>query len=137
MDQQDHGETTGARRDHPFGGWEYHSSQQLLSTTAPRKPLRIFHHNSEFDLGYNCSAAPVNQSGAGANGDTNNTAGDPLNWNDGHHNWKVAGERTAVALQAGGYPFRHVYSEATHHCDPLAIRASLADTLVWLWQAAP
>ena len=47
--------------------------------------------------------------------------------------WKVAGNRTAEALQARGYSYRHVFSLGTHHCDPLAINATLADTLVWLW----
>lgn len=131
VDQQDHADATGARADYPFGAWEYHSSQQLILNTQPRKNIKVFHHNSEFDLGYNCSAALINQTGA--NRGINNTAGDPLQWTDGHHNWKVAGARTAAALKIAGYQYRHVYSLGTHHCDPLAILATLADTLVWAW----
>ena len=112
------------------GAWEYHSSKQLIMNAA-KKPLRIFHHNSEFDLGYNTSAAPI---GAVGSIDTNNTAGDlTQSWTDGHHNWKTAGNRTAAALAAKGYKYRHVYSLATHHCDYNAVKQTLADTLVWLW----
>ena len=44
------------RHRYPLGAWEYHSSKQLIKTTAT-KPLRVFHHCSEHDLGYNTTAA--------------------------------------------------------------------------------
>eukprot|EP00041_Stephanoeca_diplocostata_P016760 m.331360 g.331360 ORF g.331360 m.331360 type:complete len:398 (+) comp20474_c0_seq3:237-1430(+) len=132
VDQQDHGDRTGARAIYPFGAWEYHSSTQLLLTTKPRKPLRVFTHNSEFDLGYYTVAAPLTER---TNMSIDNIAGDRTkNWTDGHHNWKVAGLRTASALDRAGYTYRHVYSLDTHHCDPLVLNQTLADTLVWIWQ---
>ena len=66
-------------------------------------------------------------------GRLNNTAGDPGNWTDGHHNWLVAANRTAQALNATGYAYRHIYSVGTGHCDSRVILQTLADTLVWLW----
>ena len=52
---------------------------------------------------------------------------------DGHHNWLVAGNRTAAALKNAGYTYRHVYALGVGHCDVGMIRATLADTLAWLW----
>ena len=89
----------------PFGAWGYHSAQQLIRST-PKKPLRIFTHNSEFDLGWNTSAAAQDDTQAhGGNVNGDHTASDPLlhNWTDHHHNWRVAGNRTAMALASKGY----------------------------------
>ena len=135
VDQQDHDAASAAN--FPFGAWEYHSAQRLIAT-SPRKPLRIFTHNSEFDLGYNTSVSAVADTrsyGSNINGDHTSTDPTLHNWTDRHHNWKVAGNRTAEALNSQGYSYRHVFSHNTHHCDPLAINATLADTLVWLWAA--
>jgi iron(III)-enterobactin esterase len=125
---QDHDDRTGAFAANPLGAWGYHSGTQLISETSQR-PLRVFHHGSEFDLGWNLTPAPVNSTLGGLN----NTAGDPGNWTDGHHNWLAAANRTAAALGGAGYPFRHVFSLDTQHCDPKVILQTLADTLVWLW----
>ena len=134
VDQQDHDAPSAGQ--FPFGAWGYHSGQRLIATTTPRMPLRIFTHNSEFDLGYNTTVSSTDDArsfGSNTNGD--HTATNPTlhNWTDHHHNWKVAGNRTAEALRAAGYSYRHVFSKGTHHCDPLAINHTLADTLVWLW----
>ena len=134
VDQQDHDAPSSA--EFPFGAWGYHSAQRLIATTRPRKPLRIFTHNSEFDLGYQTVVSTIDDAkpyGSNIRGD--HTATNPTlhNWTDHHHNWRVAGNRTAEALRAQGYSFRHVFSKGTHHCDALAINATLADTLVWLW----
>lgn len=133
VDQQDHADGTGAFAEHPQGAWGYHSGLRLLSSPqspgAPRR-LRVFHSASQFDLGFNLSATPVDDPAPAPN----NTAGDPNAWTDGHHNWLVAGNRTAAALAAAGFPYRHVYAVAAHHCDGPMILATLADTLVWLWQ---
>ena len=168
VDQQDHDAPSAA--EYPFGAWGYHSAQRLIAT-APRKPLRVFTHNSEYDLGYDAAVAAVDDTrsfGSNIRGDHSATNATLHNWTDHHHNWKVpvslsvsltmtvslshclcpclcpclclylclwkvAGNRTAEALQARGYSYRHVFSLGTHHCDPLAINATLADTLVWLW----
>lgn len=86
---QDHADTTGAYAGNIVGAWDYHSGPQLIEATLPRLPLRIFHHGSEQDLGYNTIPAPANVT----DGRLNNTVGDPGNWTDGHNNWLVAANR--------------------------------------------
>ncbi|MCC6235260.1 MAG: enterobactin esterase [Verrucomicrobiales bacterium] len=105
VDQQD--DDAPEERTYPLGAWEYHSSMKLIESQAP-KPLRIFTHVSEND----------------------NRAQDP---EATYHNWVMAGERTAAALQAKGYAYRYVFSKATGHCDRRVFEQTLADTLVWLW----
>jgi len=95
-------------RQYPFGAWEYHSGMKLIEHNE-RKPLRIFTHVSENDL----------------------RANDP---EETHHNWVMAGRRTAEALQAKGYHHRFVFSLGTTHCDRRVFEQTLADTLVWLWR---
>ena len=95
-------------KNYPFGAWEYHSGMKLIETSQ-KKPLRIFTHVSENDL----------------------RANDP---EDTHHNWVMAGRRTAEALKAKGYHNRFVFSLGTSHCDHRVFEQTLADTLVWLWQ---
>lgn len=106
VDQQDHDSAEEAK--YPLGAWEYHSSMKLIETGEP-KPLRIFTHVSENDL----------------------RATDP---EDTHHNWVMAGKRTAAALDAKGYHHRFVFSRATGHCDRRVFELTLADTLVWIWR---
>jgi hypothetical protein len=81
---------------------------KLIETSEP-KPLRIFTHVSENDL---------------RSKDAEDT----------HHNWVMAGQRTAAALKAKGYHQRFVFSKATGHCDGKVFNQTLADTLVWAWQ---
>jgi enterochelin esterase family protein len=92
----------------PLGAWDYHSGLKLIEN-SPKKPLRIFTHVSENDLRPN----------------------DP---EETHHNWVVAGERTAAALKAKGYHQRFVFSLGTGHCDHRVFEQTLADTLVWVWR---
>lgn len=93
---------------YPFGAWEYHSGMKLIENSE-KKPLRIFTHVSENDL----------------------RAKDP---EETHHNWVMAGRRTAEALKAKGYHNRFVFSLGTGHCDHRVFEQTLADTLVWLWR---
>ena len=79
-----------------------------LSETQEKKPLRIFTHVSDRDNG----------------------AKDPEGT---HHNWVMAGQRTAAALKAKGYPYRFVYSLDSGHCDGRVFQQTLADALVWVW----
>jgi hypothetical protein len=51
-----------------------------------------------------------------------------------HHNWVMAGRRTAEAFKAKGYHNRFVFSLGTGHCDHRVFDQTLADTLVWLWR---
>ena len=109
VDQQDDDAPEEAK--YPLGAWEYHSGMKLIETSA-QKPLRIFTHVSEQDIRPN----------------------DP---EETHHNWVLAGQRTAAALQARGYHHRFVFSQATGHCDGRVFDQTLADTLVWVWRGYP
>jgi enterochelin esterase-like enzyme len=104
--QQDDDAPEQAR--YPLGAWEYHSEMKLIETSE-KKPLRIFTHVSENDLR-------------------------PRDPEATHHNWVMAGQRTAAALEAKGYPHRFVFSLGTGHCDRRVFEQTLADTLVWIWR---
>ncbi len=106
VDQQDDDAPEEAK--YPLGAWEYHSGMKLIESSE-QKPLRIFTHVSEKDL----------------------RANDP---EENHHNWPMAGQRTAAALKAKGYHQRFVFSQATGHCDKRVFEQTLADTLVWVWR---
>lgn len=106
VDQQD--DDAAEEEKYPLGAWEYHSGMKLIEKSE-KKPLRIFTHVSEFDNRYT---------------DTEET----------YHNWVMANERTAAALEAKGYDYRYVFSKDSRHCDGRVFRQTLADTLVWMWQ---
>ena len=106
VDQQDDDAPEEAK--YPLGAWEYHSGMKLIENSA-RKPLRIFTHVSENDLR-------------------------PKDPEETHHNWVMAGERTAAALAAKGYHHRFVFSLGSSHCDRRVFEQTLAETLVWLWR---
>src|SRR6266436_2701362 len=106
VDQQD--DDAPEEKQYLLGAWEYHSGMKLIENSE-KKPLRIFTHVSEND----------------------NRAKDP---EETHHNWVMAGERTAAALKAKGYDYRFVFSRATRHCDAKVFEQTLADTLVWMWR---
>jgi enterochelin esterase family protein len=106
VDQQDDDAAEEAK--YPLGAWEYHSGMKLIEN-GERKPLRIFTHVSENDLRPN----------------------DP---EETHHNWVMAGQRTAAVLEAKGYHHRFVFSRGTGHCDHRVFEQTLADTLVWAWR---
>jgi hypothetical protein len=80
-----------------------------LIKNTPKKPLRIFLHVSENDLG---KGRPETD----------------------HRDWIVANQRTAVALKEQGYHYRFVYSLATGHCDGKVFDLTLAETLSWVWR---
>jgi enterochelin esterase-like enzyme len=106
VDQQDDDAPEEAK--FPLGAWEYHSGMKLIETSE-QKPLRIFTHVSEND----------------------NRPKDP---EETHHNWVIAGQRTAAALDAKGYHHRFVFTRATKHCDGRVFEQTLADTLAWVWR---
>jgi enterochelin esterase-like enzyme len=106
VDQQDDDAPEEAK--YPLGAWEYHSGMKLIENSE-RKPLRIFTHVSENDL----RAHDTEES---------------------HHNWVMAGERTAAALKDKGYHQRFLFSLGTTHCDHRVFEQTLADTLVWIWR---
>ena len=106
VDQQDDDAPEEVK--YPLGAWEYHSGMKLIENSE-KKPLRIFTHVSENDLRPN----------------------DP---EETHHNWVIAGKRTAAALASKGYAHRFVFSLGTRHCDRKVFEQTLADTLVWVWR---
>lgn len=106
VDQQD--DDAPEEKEFPLGAWEYHSGKKLIETSE-KKPLRIFTHVSENDL----RAKDAEET---------------------YHNWVMANERTAAALQAKGYDYRYVFSKSTGHCDGKVFQQTLADTLVWMWR---
>jgi enterochelin esterase-like enzyme len=93
----------------PDGAWDYHSNLMLIQNN-PLKPLRVFNNCNQNDLG-------------ATNPDTS------------MRNWVTANMRTAAALQAKGYHNRFVYAAGVGHCDYNVQTATLADTLVWMWQS--
>jgi iron(III)-enterobactin esterase len=109
VDQQDDDAAEEAM--FPLGAWEYHSSLELIKNTPP-KPLRIFLHVSDNDLGAGAPEAD-------------------------HHNWPLANQRTAAALAEADYHYRFVYANDAGHCDGKVFNTTLADTLVWAWRGWP
>ncbi|RYZ02742.1 MAG: enterobactin esterase [Myxococcales bacterium] len=96
---------------YPLGAWEYHSSKQLIAgdTAMKQKKLRIFINVNENDL---------------RSKDAEST----------HHNWVMANQRTAEALEAKGFHYRFVQGKGAGHCDQGVKNATLADALVWAWR---
>ena len=97
---------------YPLGAWEYHSSTELIANTDPAKPLRVHLNANEMDNGYTSAES-------------------------GHHNWVIANQKMAAALKAKGYHYRFDFVKGLGHCDYNAWRATLADTLVWVWSGYP
>jgi enterochelin esterase-like enzyme len=95
----------------PDGAWDYHSELELIAGN-PRKQLRVFLNANENDLG---ATQPES----------------------GHHNWVMANQRTAAALQAKGYHYRFVFAKGVGHCDGSVQNSTLADSLVWVWRGYP
>ena len=106
VDQQD--DDAPEESEYPLGAWEYHSGKKLIESSE-KKPLRIFTHVAEHD----------------------NRAKDA---EETYHNWVMANERTAAALEAKGYDYRYIFSKDSRHCDGRVFQHTLADTLVWMWK---
>ena len=106
VDQQD--DDAAEESEYPLGAWEYHSGKKLIESSE-KKPLRIFTHVAEHD----------------------NRAKDA---EETYHNWVMANERTAAALEAKGYDYRYIFSKDSRHCDGRVFQHTLADTLVWMWK---
>jgi enterochelin esterase family protein len=106
VDQQD--DDAAEEEQFPLGAWEYHSGTEVIANT-PQKPLRVFLHVSENDLG---ADAPES----------------------GHHNWVIANERMAAAIARKGNHYRFLIAPDAGHCDGKVFDDTLADTLVWAWR---
>ena len=90
----------------PNGAWDYH---QTFIPGSDRKPLRIWLHVSENDIG---ADAPVEQM----------------------RNWVAANNRMAAALKAKGYPYQFVFSEASGHVDRRVQLQTMPEAFEWVWK---
>jgi enterochelin esterase family protein len=90
----------------PNGAWDFH---QTFIPNSERKPLRIWLHVSENDLG---AASPVEQM----------------------RNWVVANNRMAAALRAKGYPYQFVFSEASGHVERSVEMQTMPEAFEWVWK---
>jgi iron(III)-enterobactin esterase len=90
----------------PNGAWDFH---QTLIPKSERKPLRIWLHVSENDLG---ATSPVEQM----------------------RNWVVANNRMAAALRAKGYPYQFVFSEASGHVERSVEMQTMPEAFEWVWK---
>ena len=90
----------------PNGAWDFH---QTFIPNSVRKPLRIWLHVSENDLG---ATSPVEQM----------------------RNWVVANNRMAAALKAKGYPYQFVFSEASGHVERSVEMQTMPEAFEWLWK---
>jgi enterochelin esterase family protein len=90
----------------PNGAWDFH---QTFIPNTDRKPLRIWLHVSENDLGAN---SPVEQM----------------------RNWVAANNRMAAALKAKGYPHQFVFSEASGHVERSVELQTMPEAFEWVWK---
>jgi enterochelin esterase-like enzyme len=91
----------------PHGAWEYH---EHLIPQNPRHPIRLWMEVGDRD-NYN-----------------------PNSLRDGMHDWVVANNRMAVALQAKGYHYQYVFALNAGHSDPRVKAQTLPEALEWVWQ---
>ena len=90
----------------PNGAWDFH---QTFIPNSDRKPLRIWLHVSENDIGATTPA-------------------------EGMRNWVIANNRMADALKAKGYPYQFVFSEAVGHVDRNVERQTMPEAFEWVWK---
>ncbi len=109
VDQQD--DDAAEEAAFPLGAWEYHSGQCLIAKAEP-KPLRIFLHVGEQDIGATAAES-------------------------GNHNWVMANRRTSAALQGRNYHQRFLYALNSGHCDGRVFESTLPETLLWVWRGYP
>ena len=91
----------------PHGAWEFH--ERLIPNT-PAKPIRLWMHVGDRDL-FN-----------------------PNVMRDGMHDWVVANENMARALEARGYDYQFVFARNAGHCDRAVKQQTLPAALEWLWK---
>jgi enterochelin esterase-like enzyme len=90
----------------PNGAWDFH---QTFLPNSERKPLRIWLHVSENDLG---ATSPVDQM----------------------RNWVAANTRMAAVLKAKGYPYQFVFSEASGHVERSVEMQTMPEAFEWVWK---
>jgi hypothetical protein len=90
----------------PNGAWDYH---QTFIPGSERKPLRLWLHVSENDLGANTPAEQM-------------------------RNWVIANNRMADVLKAKRYPYQFVFSEASGHVERSVQLQTLPEAFEWVWK---
>jgi enterochelin esterase-like enzyme len=90
----------------PNGAWDFH---QTFIPNSERKPLRIWIHVSENDLG---ATSPAEQM----------------------RNWVIANNRMADVLKSKGYPYQFVFSEAAGHVDQRVQLQTMPEAFEWAWK---
>ena len=78
----------------------------------PVKPLRIWMHVSENDIGAKTASAE-------------------------RRNWVMANQRLGGVLKAKGYHYQFVYAKNAGHVDSKVIRQTLPQALEYVWQGYP
>jgi len=90
----------------PNGAWDFH---QTFIPNSERKPLRMWLHVSENDIGAN---SPVEQM----------------------RNWVAANNRMAAVLKAKGYPYQFVFAEAAGHVERSVEMQTMPEAFEWVWK---
>ena len=90
----------------PNGAWDFH---QTFIPQSERKPLRIWTHVSENDIGATTPA-------------------------EGMRNWVIANTRMSEVMKAKGYPYQFVFSEAAGHVDQRVQLQTMAEAFEWVWK---
>jgi enterochelin esterase-like enzyme len=90
----------------PNGAWDFH---QTFIPQSERKPLRLWLHVSENDLGANSPAEQM-------------------------RNWVIANNRMSEVLKAKAYPYQFVFSEAAGHVDQRVQLQTMPEAFEWAWK---
>ena len=90
----------------PNGAWDFH---QTFIPKSERKPLRIWLHVSENDIG---ATSPA----------------------EGMRNWVIANNRMTEVLKAKGYPYQFVFSEAAGHVDQRVQLQTMPEAFEYVWK---
>jgi iron(III)-enterobactin esterase len=93
----------------PHAAYEY---PENFFPKSPVKPIRIWMHVSENDLGAQTASADM-------------------------RNWPIANQRLAAVLKSKGYHYQFVYSKNSGHVDNKVIRQTLPQALEYVWQGYP
>jgi len=90
----------------PNGAWDFH---QTFIPNSERRPLRIWMHVSENDIG---ATSPA----------------------EGMRNWVIANNRMAAVLKSKGYPYQFIFSEASGHVDQRVQLQTMPEAFEWVWK---
>jgi hypothetical protein len=128
---------------YPEGAWDYID----LIKSSEKKPLRIFHHVSQHDLGTDDPEAYVGFNVTSQKNETTHKGCLPVDLGplgvqpmivgpvpNGFNNWAAANNLTAASLRTAGYETRFAYSRGACHCDKRVLLQDMPNSLAWLWR---